>query len=104
MRAFALAFAFVFALGGFAGCITPQSVSTASTSATMGLPFPAASAFKVVGDDGKPLPWSLTVEKGPYHALPAQVVKVPSFDGTKLSVGVFLPDVPAGTKVPVLMD
>jgi predicted acyl esterase len=90
------------------GCLTPSGQSPhrdlTVASFTAGLPFPPASAFAVNGPDGKPLPWSLTVEKGPYEALPAQVLKVPSFDGAKLAIGLFLPDVPNGTRVPVLMD
>jgi pimeloyl-ACP methyl ester carboxylesterase len=84
------------------GTVLPDGVNVAS--ATAGLPFPAEGAFLVDGPDGKPLPWSVVVEKGAYGILPVQTLKVASFDGTKLSIGIFLPDVPAGVKVPVLMD
>ncbi|MFA5861418.1 MAG: CocE/NonD family hydrolase [Candidatus Thermoplasmatota archaeon] len=90
------------------GCLTspPREGPTALglASVTAGLPFPDASVFDVNGTDGKPLPWSLVVEKGPYAVLPGQVVKVTSFDGTKLALGIFLPEVPNGTRVPVMMD
>ena len=72
MRAVPSLVALLFVALPLAGCLStpgavhPDGLSTAS--ATAGLPFPAASAFVVNGDDGKPLAWSLTVEKGPYHA------------------------------------
>jgi predicted acyl esterase len=87
-----------------AGCAVPGGTIPQLASTTAGLPFPEATAFAVNGPDGKPLPWSVTVEKGPYGILPAQVLKVKSFDAIRLSVGVFLPDVPNGTKVPVILD
>lgn len=90
----------------FAGCVTngqPAAGLTAA-SATAGRAFPDASAFAVNGPDGKPLEWSVTVEKGAFAILPGKVMKVPSVDGTQLNIGVFLPDVPAGTRVPVMMD
>ncbi len=93
---------------GLAGCFSPGATTDAPLGATpastAGLPFPAASAFEVNGTDGKPLDWSRPVETGPYHALPAKVVLMPSFDGVKLALGIYLPDVPNGTKVPVLVD
>jgi predicted acyl esterase len=89
------------------GCLGPNlgpGKLDAASVLTAGSAFPPASAFAVTGADGKPLPWSVPVEKGPYAALPAQLVKMPSFDGTKLSLGIYLPNVPNGTKVPVLVD
>src|SRR5438552_1303292 len=101
MRVVALALA----LRVLAGCVAPGAkLAPSAFGGSASGPFPPASSFHVLGDDGKPLPWSLTVEKGPYAILPAKVVMVPSFDATLLSTGIFLPDVPAGTKVPVLLD
>ncbi|MEA3199325.1 MAG: X-Pro dipeptidyl-peptidase [Thermoplasmata archaeon] len=107
MRAF-LAFALV-GLLLVAGCLSaskqpPAAALGATPATTAGLPFPPASAFDINTPEGKPLDWSHPVEKGTYAVLPAKVVKVPSFDGVKLALGIYLPDVPNGTKVPVLMD
>jgi X-Pro dipeptidyl-peptidase len=79
----------------FAGCIGAPQASLAPTS----LSAPRDPlAFARDGD------WSHTLIPGTFAALPFQPVEVPSFDGTPLSIGLYLPDVPPGTKVPVIFD
>ncbi|HET6403557.1 MAG TPA: CocE/NonD family hydrolase [Candidatus Thermoplasmatota archaeon] len=83
----------------FAGClqIAPDTLPGA-TSVTAGTPYPYDAEFDTTGS------WSRTLVPGPYSILPAQEVFLRSFDGTPIHMGIFLPDVPAGTSVPVIVD
>lgn len=92
-----LVLAALLALPALAGCINPTDPTNPS-GATSGTPYPVDGAFDTTGA------WSKTLLPGAYAMLPVEVVDVPSFDGTKLNIGIFRPDVPEGTKVPVIMD
>lgn len=108
MRPLLAVLALLLVAPALAGCLSATTdapaPATGVAAATAGLPFPPESAFVNLTPDGKPAKWSEPVEKGVLKILPAKVVNVPSFDGTKLNLGIYLPDVPNGTKVPVMMD
>lgn len=88
---------FVLVLPLLAGCIQEEPQIQAA-SVTAGKPYPFDAVFE---DDGT---WSRVLVPGPYEILDAEVVDMPSFDGTRINMGVFRPDVPEGVKVPVLID
>jgi predicted acyl esterase len=80
-----------------AGCLQVPGETDAATL-TAGTPFPHDAAFDATGS------WSKTLLPGPHGFLPVEEIWMPSFDGTKIHMGIFLPDVPEGTKVPVIVD
>ena len=81
-----------------AGCLQPTPAATTGDSVTAGTPYPAEAAFDTTGA------WSRTLLPGPYGRLDVEELFMPSFDGTKIHMGVFRPDVPEGTRVPVIID
>ncbi|HUR69038.1 MAG TPA: CocE/NonD family hydrolase [Candidatus Thermoplasmatota archaeon] len=85
-------------LPGLAGCLQARPGDAGSGSVTAGTAYPYDGAFRT--DDT----WSHTLRPGPYAALEVEEIFMPSFDGTKIHMGVFRPDVPEGTKVPVIID
>lgn len=78
-----------------AGCIAPAGapVQPAGLGA---LPDPAA--FVQEG------PFSRTLAPGAFGILPVEVVDIPSLEGGLLRVGLHRPDVPEGTRVPVILQ
>lgn len=96
MRALAL---LSFALLLAPGCLQAVPGSTeGATSVTAGTAFPTGAAFDTNAT------WSKTLLPGPYDRLEVEELFMPSFDGTKIHMGLFRPDVPEGTKVPVIVD
>lgn len=95
MRALAAAFA---SLALLAGCLAAPSGELAAASVTAGTRYPTDAAFDAADA------WSHTLLPGPYARLPVESIRVPSFDGTQIHVGLFRPDVPEGTRVPVIVD
>lgn len=62
-----------------------------------------AAPAGVLAEDAPPhRPWS-TVPPGPYAILPGVALNLTLEDGETLSYGLHMPDVPAGTRVPVLL-
>ncbi|HVM44985.1 MAG TPA: CocE/NonD family hydrolase [Candidatus Thermoplasmatota archaeon] len=92
-RAFAPALAIVLLA---AGCIGPPQLEGASVASAG--PYPFDAAFDTSGD------WSRTLLPGPHGMLPVEELWMPTFDGKKIHMGVFRPDVPDGTRVPVIID
>lgn len=81
-----------------AGCLQAVPTDTEGATVTAGTPFPHDAAFDTSGT------WSKTLLPGPYARLDVEELMMPSFDGTGIHMGVFRPDVPEGTKVPVIVD
>ncbi|HWG89275.1 MAG TPA: CocE/NonD family hydrolase, partial [Candidatus Thermoplasmatota archaeon] len=81
-----------------AGCIQadPGTLEGATTRTDedfrLGLPYDVSDT------------WSHPLVNGTLKGLPVEVLELPSHDGTILRVGVYRPDVPEGTKVPVIID
>ena len=48
-------------------------------------------------------PYSRVLEDGTLDVLPVEQLAIASFDGTEIAAGLWLPDVPDGTKVPVIL-
>ncbi|MHB8585382.1 MAG: CocE/NonD family hydrolase [Thermoplasmatota archaeon] len=79
------------------GCLSAVSPGL-SSHALDASAFPLPSAFSQKGN------WSTLLEAPIYAIGQVKVLNVPSFDGTLINLGLYLPDVPNGTKVPVIMD
>lgn len=107
--------AIVITIAIFAGCAAPAEPEATSTTPPTQQPYTApervALPFNVTGA------WSQTLVKGTYGILPAQSVfvsvnlpptelgaSVLAPEGPQAHLGLFLPDVPGGTKVPVIVD
>jgi predicted acyl esterase len=99
MRVALAVFSLALLAPGIAGCLTPATETEPAASASASTsPFPYDAVF------GNESGYSHTVVNGTYARLPVEVVDIPSFDGVKLNMGIFRPDVPEGTKVPVIVD
>lgn len=96
MRAAAVLVPFSLSLVALSGCFAsaPLAVDPAAVESWL----PADVAWDMEG------PMSVPLEKGPFGVLPVKVATFDSFDGTRMSTSVWLPDVPEGQKVPVLID
>lgn len=96
----------VFLLSLLAGCSTPapgnDATGASAGAAGSDLAAQAAAAVPPGTYDFKG-PYSRVLEAGPFKVKDVQRVYVPSADGTDMEMGLWLPDVPAGTKVPVLV-
>ena len=98
MRASIVLAAALLALPALAGCLTATTDDVTPSGLASTGPYPFDAAFDDAGA------WSKTLVPGTLGSLPVEVVSIPSFDGTALSMGIFRPDVPEGTKVPVIVD
>ncbi|MHB8605107.1 MAG: CocE/NonD family hydrolase [Thermoplasmatota archaeon] len=79
------------------GCLQ-QAVKPASTLPTSAASQYVASKFDQSG------PWSKPLVNGTLPIQPVKVLQVASFDGTLINLGLYLPQVADGAKVPVLID
>ncbi|MBI2078079.1 MAG: CocE/NonD family hydrolase, partial [Euryarchaeota archaeon] len=93
------------AVGPLAGCLSTDSKATGSkdpkniAGAKVGGPAVFPGAYKFDGS------YSQVLAKGTLPALPVKKVFIKSdIDGADIEVGYHLPDVPAGTKVPVIVQ
>ncbi|HEX2021968.1 MAG TPA: CocE/NonD family hydrolase, partial [Candidatus Thermoplasmatota archaeon] len=80
------------------GCLSPDAEVEGASAPRALSPYPYDAAFDETDA------WSRTLVNGTLGRLPVEEVSIPSFDGVKLHMGVFRPDVPEGTKVPVIVD
>ncbi len=86
------------AIVALAGCVAPAPSPGPAEVGGDGRPDLTTAAFDATG------PWSRPLAAGTFEPLPVEVVDVPSFDGTRINVGIYRPAVPEGVRVPVIVD
>jgi predicted acyl esterase len=89
-----------------AACVSPHEATKAGPASIKGAKAGVANSDWVPKDikwdtSGK---YAKVLVPGPYVALPVEHTSFASFDSTKMDAAVWRPDVPEGTKVPVILD
>ena len=73
-------------------------------AALLALVAPSAAHAQVYVGDCENLGTSAVTNRGPYAALPQEIVEIPSsLDGRPLQIGIVRPDAPAGYRAPVIV-